>query len=100
MNHEMAEFNVGDEVLFDHFGGTDRRGRVVKATKSKVHIEWTAPSSGKTRVVPIGLQPHVYARGTAAEQSFPAEILAKNVRVQEATCHQKRHAAEARQKEN
>ncbi len=48
-----ADLKVGDEIRFDHFGGTDRLGRIVKLTKSSVHVEWMAPSSGLVRVVKI-----------------------------------------------
>lgn len=44
---------AGNEILFDHFGGKDRRGRVMKVTPNSVHVLWTAPSSGKSRVVVI-----------------------------------------------
>lgn len=47
------EFKVGDRVLFDHFGAKDRPGEVVKVTPRRVYIRWAAPTSQKTRVVPI-----------------------------------------------
>jgi hypothetical protein len=46
-------FPVGTMVLFDHFGGDNRSGKIVKRTASSIHIEWTAPSSGTTRIVKI-----------------------------------------------
>jgi len=74
---------VGDLVLFDHFGAKDRRGHVVKITATKLHVEWTAPSSGITRVVPIGLRPFTYDHGHGDVQTYPAQYLPhdKNVRV-------------------
>lgn len=53
---ELSGLKVGDEVLFDHFGSKDRRGKVVKITASAAHVEWTAPASGKTRVVSISFK--------------------------------------------
>jgi hypothetical protein len=50
-----TEFKVGDECLFDHFGSKDRQGHLVKVTRTKVHIAWTAPSSGLLRIVAVGL---------------------------------------------
>jgi hypothetical protein len=54
----MTSLKVGDRILFDHFGGKDRPGRVVKVTATAVYIEWKAPSSGKTRVVPVRHVPY------------------------------------------
>lgn len=51
------DLKVGDEVRFDHFGGKDRLGKVVKITAKRIHVEWIAPSSGIVRVVPISLEP-------------------------------------------
>jgi hypothetical protein len=48
--------SVGNLVLFDHFGGKNRQGRVVKLTPTAVHIEWVSPSSGIKRVVSISLK--------------------------------------------
>jgi len=75
----LTTLKPGDQVLFNHFGGTDRPGRVVKVTKSKVYIEWTSPASGITRVVPLGLTPITFGG-----REYPPQIAGKNVRIQEA----------------
>ena len=49
--HDGTEVRVGDRITFDHFGARNRAGLVVKVTPDAVSVEWTAPSSGKTRVV-------------------------------------------------
>jgi len=49
----MTTLKLGDKVLFDHFGATDRPGTVVRVTGTAVLVDWTAPSSGVTRVVRI-----------------------------------------------
>ena len=51
----MTNLKVGDEIRFDHFGGKDRLGKVVKVTAKRIYVEWLAPSSGVVRVVPISL---------------------------------------------
>jgi len=60
MNETPGGFRVGDRILFDHFGHRGREGRIVKLTAHAVHIEWTAPSSGVTRVVRVSTKerPH------------------------------------------
>ena len=59
----LDDLKVGDEVRFDHFGGTRRPGKVVKITKTAAHIEWTAPASGITRVVPVSFKPYNVVTG-------------------------------------
>lgn len=66
----MTNLKVGDEIRFDHFGGKDRPGKVVKVTATAVYVEWTAPSSGKVRVVRLRHEPF-------------SDIVAKNVRLVE-----------------
>jgi len=61
------DLKVGDRIVFDHFGGTDRPGAVVKITPGAVHIEWTSPASGKTRVVPIKTTPYVKGKPAFAD---------------------------------
>lgn len=51
---------AGNEILFDHFGGKDRKGRVVKVTPNSIHVIWTAPSSGTERVVVISTKIHEF----------------------------------------
>jgi hypothetical protein len=74
----MTNLKAGDLILFDHFGGTNRRGLVVKVTKSSVHVEWTAPSSGKTRVVKLSTKPNPYS------PAHETELDGKNVRLDDA----------------
>jgi hypothetical protein len=70
---------VGDQVMFDHFGATNRLGRVVKITATKLHVQWTAPSSAVTRVVPISLTPSAWGRAHGCPAPYgPTD---KNVRV-------------------
>ena len=46
-------YRVGDRVRFDHFGAKERPGMIVKITAIKIYVQWTAPSSGVTRTVPL-----------------------------------------------
>jgi hypothetical protein len=72
----IAESNlaVGDRVLFDHFGGVDRPGRVVKLTKTAVYIAWTAPSSGIERVVPLSLKIYRTPAFTFGDKTIPERV--------------------------
>lgn len=82
----MHDFKVGDVVLFDHFGSKDRKGTVVKLTANSVHVEWTAPASGITRVVKLStkLRPQHWYDGKFHQEASPdhttSEFLSKNVR--------------------
>ena len=53
IDERAVNFCVGDIVRFDHFGAIDRQGLIVRLTKSAVHVEWSSPSSGITRVVKL-----------------------------------------------
>lgn len=85
-----ADLKVGDEIRFDHFGGKDRLGRVVKITKSSVHVEWMAPSSGLVRVVKIStkVRPLHWYDGKFHEEASlehaASEFQGKNVRLVDA----------------
>lgn len=78
---------VGDEIRFDHFGGKDRLGRVVKITKSSIHVEWMAPSSGVVRVVKISTKkrPLHWYDGKYHAEASPEHVYSewdqKNVRL-------------------
>lgn len=80
-----STIKVGDKIRFDHFGGKDRLGRVVKITKSSVHVEWMAPSSGLVRVVKISTKERAYTRwlsGQPTSEIYTAsEWTGKNVRL-------------------
>lgn len=54
----MTNLKVGDEIRFDHFGGKDRLGKVVRVTSTAILVEWMAPSSGKVRVVRLRHEPY------------------------------------------
>lgn len=86
----VADFPVGTMVLFDHFGADNRSGKVVKRTVSSIHIEWTAPSSGQTRIVRFSTKLYItpsfeWTDGNgvvhAYEQRIGSEWGSKNVRV-------------------
>ena len=72
------DLRVGDLVLFDHFGGTNREGRVVKLTANAVSIEWTAPSSGITRTVRLSTKTRTHWGG--ADVPAFSEFGHRNVR--------------------
>jgi hypothetical protein len=72
-------FRVGDRILFDHFGHKGREGRIVKITKSAVHIEWTAPSSGVTRVVRVSTLSRPYSAWQQRPGEMWREIDCKNI---------------------
>lgn len=84
---DPKDVKVGDEIRFDHFGGKDRLGRVVKITKSAVHVEWMAPSSGLVRVVKIStkVRPVHWYDGKFHEEASvehsTSEWAGKNVRL-------------------
>lgn len=66
------DLRPGDHVLFDHFGGTDRPGRIVRLTAGAVLVEWTAPSSGVTRTVRLRIE--------RRDPNYPSEYEGRNVR--------------------
>lgn len=74
---DPRDLQVGDRVLFDHFGAKDRPGEVVKITANGVHIRWTSPSSGKSRVVRLSTKPWTDGGRLSGQ---PSEFDTKNVR--------------------